>query len=156
MTEDEFFMQAAIALGKQAYGTTGDNPYVGCVIVQNGHIIGKGKTHPPGGPHAEISAFLDAAQQNRSVRGATLYSTVEPCTFFGRTPPCTQAIIENQIKRVVVGTRDPHPRVQGNGVRLLKAAGIEVTENICHALVEDYLHEWLQGCAVKIPRSRGI
>lgn len=145
MLEDEIFMKEAIALGKQAFGTTGDNPYVGCVIVRQGTILGKGMTQPPGGLHAEISAFLDAEQKKHSVVGATLYSTVEPCTFFGRTPPCTITIIEKKIKRVVLGIRDPHPRVQGEGVRLLKEAGIAITEHVCQALVEDYLREWLQG-----------
>ncbi|MBF0279816.1 MAG: riboflavin biosynthesis protein RibD [SAR324 cluster bacterium] len=137
-------MKKAIELGKRALGSTGDNPSVGCIIVFNGNILGMGMTHPPGGPHAEISALSDANQQNNSVAGATLYSTVEPCTFFGRTPPCTKAIIEKKIQRVVIGIRDPHPRVQGSGVRQLQDAGIEVTENVCQALVKDYLSEWLR------------
>ncbi len=141
---DQQFMKRAIELGKLVKGTTGDNPYVGCVIVIENRVIGEGNTQPPGGPHAEISAFLDAEQHNRSVQGATLYSTVEPCSFFGRTPPCTSAIIQKQIKRVVIGIRDPHPRVSGEGIRLLKVEGIEVTENVCQTEVRDYLSEWLK------------
>ena len=142
--EDEVFMKKAIALGMQAKGTTGDNPYVGCVIVGEGLVLGEGKTQPPGGRHAEISAFLDAEQKQHSVSGATLYSTVEPCTFFGRTPPCTSAIICKKIKRVVIGIRDPHPIVRGAGIRMLREAGIVVRESVCQSLVEDYLMEWLQ------------
>ena len=144
MNEDETLMKRAIALGQQALGTTGDNPAVGCVIVLNGKILGEGMTHPPGGPHAEISAFLDAEQKKFSVEGATLYSTVEPCTFYGRTSPCTNAIIQKKIQRVVIGIRDPHPKVHGEGVRLLQELGITVTENICQSLVEDYLIKWLR------------
>ncbi len=142
--DDEALMKRAIELGKQALGTTEDNPAVGCVIAHNGKILGEGWTQPPGGPHAEISAFLDAEEKQYSVEGATLYSTVEPCTFFGRTPPCTNAIIQKQIQRVVIGIRDPHPQVQGEGIRRLQEAGILVTENICQSLVEDYLIEWLR------------
>ena len=142
--QDEIFMKQAIELGMQAKGTTGDNPYVGCVIVKEGIVLGEGKTQPPGGAHAEISALLDAEQKQRSVSGATLYTTVEPCTFFGRTPPCTSAIIRNGIKRVVIGIRDPHPKVQGKGTHQLRISGIVVKENVCQSLVEDYLLEWLQ------------
>ena len=145
MGSDKTFMRRAIALGKQALGTTGDNPAVGCVIVQKGKIIAEGITHPPGGPHAEMSAFLDAERNSFSVVGATLYTTVEPCTFFGRTPPCTTAIIQHQIHRVVIGIRDPHPKVQGAGIRLLKEANIAVTEHVCQSAVEAYLTDWLQG-----------
>ncbi len=143
MTNDEKFMLHAIELGKQVKGHTGDNPYVGCVIVGAEMILGIGATQPPGKPHAEIRAFMDATKRGHSLIGATLYTTVEPCSFFGRTPPCTSAIIDQQIKRVVIGIRDPNPRVNGQGIRLLEDAGIEVTEGICSTAVRDYLIDWL-------------
>ncbi|MBF0288044.1 MAG: riboflavin biosynthesis protein RibD [SAR324 cluster bacterium] len=141
-------MKKAIELGMQVKGLTGDNPNVGCVIVMENHIIGEGNTRPPGGPHAEISAFLDAELHNQPVEGAILYSTVEPCSFFGRTPPCTSAIIQKQIKQVVIGIRDPHPSVSGEGVRLLKATGIDVVEDVCQEEVRGYLAEWLKSYEV--------
>ena len=101
---------------------------------------------------AEISALLDAEQKQRSVSGATLYTTVEPCTFFGRTPPCTSAIIRNGIKRVVIGIRDPHPKVQGKGTHQLRISGIVVKENVCQSLVEDYLLE----CFRDIRNNRSV
>ncbi|WP_395832835.1 bifunctional diaminohydroxyphosphoribosylaminopyrimidine deaminase/5-amino-6-(5-phosphoribosylamino)uracil reductase RibD [Archangium violaceum] len=141
--KDEAWMRLAIELGEQAKGHTGDNPYVGCVIVVDGRVVGSGYTQPPYQPHAEASAFLDAEQRGHEVRGGTLYSTVEPCCFFGRTPPCAQAIIDRGIARVVIGIRDPHPRVNGQGVAQLRAAGIEVTESVCHEEVRSYLSGWL-------------
>lgn len=138
-------MAHAIELGKKAFGVSGDNPNVGCVIVAGDKIIGEGHTSPPGGPHAEVSACVDAGQRGYSLTGATLFSTVEPCSFHGRTPACTKTIISKKIKRVVIGIRDPHPKVSGEGVRLLQEAGIEVTEQVCEKEVETYLNHWLEG-----------
>ncbi|WP_257448213.1 bifunctional diaminohydroxyphosphoribosylaminopyrimidine deaminase/5-amino-6-(5-phosphoribosylamino)uracil reductase RibD [Archangium lipolyticum] len=141
--QDEAWMRLAIELGEQARGHTGDNPYVGCVIVVDGRVVGSGYTQPPYQPHAEASAFLDAERRGHEVRGGTLYTTVEPCCFFGRTPPCAQAIIDRGLARVVVGIRDPHPRVNGQGIAQLRAAGIEVTEHVCREEVRAYLAGWL-------------
>ena len=143
MTEDEQWMQRAIELGKQVQGTTGDNPYVGCVIVRVGQILGEGATQSPGNPHAEIMAIRDAEGKGYSVKGASLYTTVEPCSFYGRTPACALTLIDKEIARVIVGIQDPHPRVQGEGVRLLREAQIEVVENICADAVRLYLKDWL-------------
>ena len=144
LCDDDIWMKQAIELGKQVLGKTEDNPAVGCLITLSGKILGKGMTQPPGESHAEISAFLDAEKNGLFTKGATLYSTVEPCTFFARTPPCTKAIIQKQIRRVVIGIRDPHVKVQGRGVKILQEAGIEVVENVCHLLVEEYLADWLR------------
>ena len=144
LDRDIVFMQQAIDLGKQAKGTTGDNPYVGCLVVLHEEIIGKGSTQPPGGPHAEIAALNDAESRNLSVTGATVYTTVEPCSFYGRTPACALTLIEKKIVRVVIGIRDPHPRVNGKGIELLRSAKIEVIEDICGDVVRDYLSDWLK------------
>ena len=140
---DITYMQHAIALGKKVKGKTGDNPYVGCVIVADSQIIGEGATHPPGGPHAEVAAIQDAEKKQHFVRGTTIYCTVEPCSFYGRTPACALMLIEKQIARVVVGIRDPHPKVNGKGMSLLREAGVEVRENVCEDAVRSYLKDWL-------------
>lgn len=140
----ETFMREAIALGRSVHGQTGDNPNVGCVIVLDGQVIGKGATSPPGGAHAEVHAIQDALQKGYDLAQATLFCTVEPCCFTGRTPPCTEAIRAQNIPQVVIGIRDPHPRVRGRGVEYLQNYGIEVTENICATEVKQYLSDWLQ------------
>ena len=116
-------MQRAIALARQAVGTTSPNPAVGAVIVKDGAMVGEGFTLPPGQRHAEIGALEQAGPASR---GATLYTTLEPCCHHGRTPPCTRAIIAAGITRVHVAAIDPNPRVSGQGCAELEAAGITV------------------------------
>ena len=116
-------MQQAICLARQAVGTTSPNPAVGAVIVKDGTVIGRGHTLPPGGNHAEIEALEMAGD---SARGATLYTTLEPCCHFGRTPPCTRAIIAAGISEVHVAVQDPNPVVSGNGCDELESVGIGV------------------------------
>ncbi|MGK5093499.1 bifunctional diaminohydroxyphosphoribosylaminopyrimidine deaminase/5-amino-6-(5-phosphoribosylamino)uracil reductase RibD [Deltaproteobacteria bacterium TL4] len=140
---DITYMKHAIELGKKVKGKTGDNPYVGCVIVNDTGIIGEGNTCPPGGDHAEIVAMKSAESRQLTVKDATVYSTVEPCSFFGRTPACALTLIEKKVARVVVGIRDPHPKVNGKGIQLLKEAGLEVTEGICAQEIRSYLSDWL-------------
>jgi diaminohydroxyphosphoribosylaminopyrimidine deaminase/5-amino-6-(5-phosphoribosylamino)uracil reductase len=144
MLQDKQFMKRAIELGVLVRGNTGDNPNVGCVIVKEGAIIGEGATQPPGEPHAEIMAMRFAKRQKISVAHSALYSTVEPCSFYGRTPPCVHAIIEARIARVVIGMLDPHPLVNGKSVEMLRNAGIVVTEGVCENEVRAYLREWLK------------
>jgi diaminohydroxyphosphoribosylaminopyrimidine deaminase/5-amino-6-(5-phosphoribosylamino)uracil reductase len=115
-------MQRALELARSVLGTTSPNPAVGCVIVKDGVVIGEGATQPPGGPHAERVA-LDKADQG--AQGATMYVTLEPHNFQGRTPPCTQAIIEAKIAEVRIATLDPNPQVNGKGMTDLQAAGIK-------------------------------
>ena len=116
-------MERAIALARTALGSTSPNPAVGAVIVNDGQVLGEGYTLPPGQRHAEIGALQQAGIQ---ARGATLYSTLEPCCHYGRTPPCTDAIIAAGIGRVVYAVTDPNPRVSGGGATALRAAGVAV------------------------------
>lgn len=122
------YMLRAIELAKQGWGYTNPNPMVGAVIVKDDRIIGEGYHHKCGELHAERNAF---ASLKESAQGADLYVTLEPCCHFGRTAPCTDAIIENKIARVFIGSKDPNPKVSGKGVKILREHGIEVVENVC-------------------------
>ena len=126
MRSDLDYMRVALRLAQRGYGLTSPNPMVGAVLVRNGGIIGQGWHRRAGHPHAEIEALRDAQRRERSVRGATLYVTLEPCSTHGRTPPCTEAILAAGIQRVVVAASDPNPAHQGRGLALLERAGIEV------------------------------
>ena len=121
------FMKLAIKLAKKAEGMTSPNPLVGAVLVKKGKIIGSGYHKKAGLPHAEIEAFKDAKKRSHNIKGSTLYVNLEPCCHDGkRTPPCTDAIIENKVAKVFVGVSDPNPRVRGKGIRILRKAGIDV------------------------------
>lgn len=122
------YMLRAIALAKQGWGYTNPNPMVGAVIVKENRIIGEGYHRKCGELHAERNAF---ASLTESAEGADLYVTLEPCCHYGRTAPCTEAIIEHKIARVFIGSSDPNPKVSGKGARILREHGIEVTENVC-------------------------
>jgi diaminohydroxyphosphoribosylaminopyrimidine deaminase / 5-amino-6-(5-phosphoribosylamino)uracil reductase len=141
--EHETWMRLAIEEAERARSFTGDNPWVGCVIIsQQGELLGRGHTLGPGEDHAEIAAARDAQARGHSVRGATLYSTLEPCAFHGRTPACSRSIAERGIARVVSGMRDPHPRVNGAGTLILRNAGVEVVEGVCEPEVRRQLGLW--------------
>ena len=121
------FMAQALALAEKSLWLTSPNPRVGCVITDvSGRILGQGHTQKAGGPHAEITALRDAESQGHSVVGATAYVTLEPCSHFGRTGPCCDALVAAGIKRVVASLPDPNPKVAGQGFERLQAAGIEV------------------------------
>ncbi len=144
MDDDRRWMQRCLELAARAQGHTSPNPMVGCVIVKHGRAIGEGWHAAAGQPHAEPQAIA-AAQRVAGVealRGATLYVNLEPCNHFGRTPPCTEAIVAAGIGRVVVGTIDPDPRVAGTGCDRLRQAGIGVTvgveEAACRTLNEGF------------------
>jgi diaminohydroxyphosphoribosylaminopyrimidine deaminase/5-amino-6-(5-phosphoribosylamino)uracil reductase len=123
-TADEArFMSLALSLANEAKGTTFPNPAVGAVIVKNGKVVGKGATSRCGGPHAERNALTEAGDR---ARGAALYVTLEPCCHFGKTAPCTDAIIRAGIRSVVASAKDPNPLVNGKGLRRLGKAGIDV------------------------------
>ena len=142
--DDEAFMRLAMAQAEGARGNTGDNPWVGCAIIgAAGELLGQGHTQGPGEHHAEISAAEDAAGRGVSIVGATLYSTLEPCSFHGRTPACAHAIAKRGIARVVIALRDPHPRVDGAGIAILRAAGVEVMEGVCERDVRLQLAPWI-------------
>ncbi|OTQ71758.1 riboflavin biosynthesis protein RibD [Gilliamella apis] len=123
MDKDLYYMQQAIELAELGRFTTTPNPNVGCVIVKNDQIIGKGYHQKAGQPHAEVYALRMAGDQ---AKGATAYVTLEPCSHFGRTPPCADALIQAGITRVIIAMQDPNPNVAGNGIKRLKEAGIEV------------------------------
>jgi len=129
--DDIFWMRRALALAESVLYTTAPNPRVGCVIVRDGRVLGEGATQPPGGPHAEVCALRDAQARQESVLGATMYVTLEPCSHFGRTPPCVDAVLAANPARVVVAIGDPNPLVNGQGLARLRAAGIEVTTGVC-------------------------
>ena len=120
-------MQLALEWAARGMFTTTPNPRVGCVIVRDGALIGAGHTQPAGQAHAEIAALRDAAARGNDVRGATAYVTLEPCNHFGRTPPCSDALVQAGLGRVVAAMVDPNPMVAGQGLAKLAAAGIAVT-----------------------------
>ena len=139
--EDKEYMRRAIALAQKAGGYAAPNPLVGAVIVKDGRIIGEGYHRRCGEWHAERNAL---ASLTESAEGAVMYVTLEPCCHVGRTPPCTEAIIEHKIAKVFIGSRDPNPLVSGKGAKLLRAHGIEVQEDFlreeCDALNPIFFH----------------
>ena len=126
-SDDRRFMAEALRLSRQNTGLTGTNPSVGCVVVKDGEVVGKAVTAPGGRPHAETQA-LDMAGER--ARGSTVYVTLEPCSHFGRTPPCANALVEAGVARVVVCLTDPDPRVSGRGLAILRDAGIAVESGL--------------------------
>jgi diaminohydroxyphosphoribosylaminopyrimidine deaminase/5-amino-6-(5-phosphoribosylamino)uracil reductase len=123
VTDDQRFMELALRLGRRGFGRTWPNPAVGAVIVKDGVLVGRGWTQPGGRPHAEIEALRRAGA---AARGGTLYVTLEPCSHYGKSPPCADAIIAAGISRVVSALEDPNPKVAGAGHARLRAAGIVV------------------------------
>ena len=126
---DQEYMALAIQLAKKGLYTTSPNPRVGCILVKNDEIIGQGFHIFAGQGHAEVNALADANKRGNLTKGATAYVTLEPCSHFGRTPPCAQALINAQVARVVGAMTDPNPQVAGNGFNMLRAAGIEVIDD---------------------------
>lgn len=127
ITNDLDGMRLALHLAAKGMFITSPNPRVGCVIVRGGEVIGEGFTQPAGQAHAEVQALRDAAARGKEVRGATAYVTLEPCSHYGRTPPCADALIAAGLARVVAAISDPNPLVAGQGMAKLQAAGIETT-----------------------------
>ncbi len=143
---DEDYMKRALQLARKGLGKTSPNPMVGAIIVKDNQIIGKGYHHYYGGRHAEINAIQNARE---NADRATLYVTLEPCCYHGKTPPCVDAIIHNNIRRVVIGTLDPNPLVNGKSVEILKQQGIEirvgVLEEECRYLNEAHFKHMSTG-----------
>jgi diaminohydroxyphosphoribosylaminopyrimidine deaminase / 5-amino-6-(5-phosphoribosylamino)uracil reductase len=137
-------MRQALALARRAEGKTSPNPAVGCVIVRDGKVVGRGWHRKAGTPHAEVHALNDAGEL---AAGADLYVTLEPCSHFGKTPPCAQALIAARVGRVFVGMVDPNPLVSGAGIAMLREAGIEVEAGIleeeCRELNRPFV-KWIQ------------
>ncbi|OGO22935.1 MAG: riboflavin biosynthesis protein RibD [Chloroflexi bacterium RBG_16_50_9] len=134
---DEDYMKQALRLARRGLGKTSPNPMVGAVIAKRNRVVGQGYHHYYGGKHAEIDAMENTRED---LSGTTLYVTLEPCCHYGKTPPCVDAIINNKISRVIVGTLDPNPRVHGRGVAILRQHGIEtkvgVLERECRSMNE--------------------
>jgi diaminohydroxyphosphoribosylaminopyrimidine deaminase / 5-amino-6-(5-phosphoribosylamino)uracil reductase len=144
---DEGFMREALALAQGALGLTTPNPAVGCVIVRDSTVIGRGVTAAGGRPHGETQALAEAGEL---ARGATAYVSLEPCAHRGQTPPCARALIDERLARVVVGCSDPYPAVRGRGIAMLKRAGIEVTMGV----LEVECQRLNQGFFTRVTRGR--
>ena len=129
--QDVFFMRQALALAEEALYVPSPNPRVGCVIVRDAQVIGRGATQAVGSHHAEVMALQDMRARGLTAEGATVYITLEPCSHHGRTPPCVDALISAKPERVVFAHFDPNPHVAGRGMHLLRGAGIEVNVGIC-------------------------
>jgi len=138
----ESYMKIALDLAKIRKGLTHPNPTVGAVIVKDGKIIGKGYHTKAGMPHAEREAIKDAKEKGYDLKGSTMFVTLEPCCHYGRTPPCTNAIIEEGISEIVIGVLDQNPVVKGQGVNILKSHGIKVITGVlekeCEKINEDF------------------
>ncbi|HYZ61462.1 MAG TPA: bifunctional diaminohydroxyphosphoribosylaminopyrimidine deaminase/5-amino-6-(5-phosphoribosylamino)uracil reductase RibD [Acetobacteraceae bacterium] len=131
--EDADHMRAALALARRGLGSTWPNPAVGCVLVRDGRVVGRGATAPGGRPHAETIALAMAGED---ARGATAYVTLEPCSHHGQTPPCADALIASGVVRTVIACLDPYPKVNGAGIARLQAAGIAVETGVLRAEAE--------------------
>jgi len=140
-------MQQALALAEAARFITHPNPNVGCVIVNNGEVVGQGATARVGGPHAEVHALQQA---QGAADGATAYVTLEPCSHFGRTPPCAKALIDAGVKRVVAAILDPNPQVAGKGLQMLADAGVQTEHGLC----SDEARWQLRGFLSRMERKR--
>ena len=150
ITDDLQGMALALQWAAKGMFSTTPNPRVGCVIVKDHQVIGAGHTQPPGQAHAEVQALRDAAARGADVRGATAYVTLEPCSHFGRTPPCADALIAAGVDRVVAAIGDPNPLVAGQGLAKLRAAGIDT---LCGVL-EREAHEINIGFFSRMQRDR--
>ncbi len=145
---NEKYMRMAIELAKKGAGAVNPNPMVGAVVVKNGEVIGRGYHKFFGGPHAEVYALEEAGKE---AEGATIYVTLEPCSHYGKTPPCAKKIIDMGIKKCFIGSSDPNPKVAGKGVAMLKEAGIEVVENVLKEECDEVNQVFFKYIKTKIP-----
>lgn len=136
----EFFMRLALREAERGLGRTSPNPAVGAVLVKGGRVVARGHHSRAGGPHAEVVAIRAAGAR---ARGADLYTTLEPCDHFGKTPPCSMAILEAGVRRVFVGSSDPNPLVNGKGIERLRRAGVEVVERVLGAECDALYAHWV-------------
>src|SRR3990170_1756593 len=140
MNPDHFYMKLALSLARKGMEGASPNPMVGAVVVKNGKIVGRGYHKIYGEAHAEVNAINQAG---KAAKGATLYLNLEPCCHFGKTPPCTDAVIKAGISRVVAGMTDPNPKVSGKGFEILRNAGIDIKTGIleheCRRLNEGFI-----------------
>jgi len=145
---NEKYMRMAIELAKKGAGAVNPNPMVGAVVVKNGEVIGRGYHKFFGGPHAEVYALEEAGKE---AEGATIYVTLEPCSHYGKTPPCAKKIIDMGIKKCFIGSSDPNPKVAGRGVAMLKEAGIEVVENVLKEECDEINQVFFKYIKTRIP-----
>lgn len=145
---NEKYMRMAIELAKKGAGAVNPNPMVGAVVVKNGEVIGRGYHKFFGGPHAEVYALEEAGEK---AEGATIYVTLEPCSHYGKTPPCAKKIIDMGIKKCFIGSSDPNPKVAGRGVAMLKEAGIEVVENVLKEECDEVNQVFFKYIKTRIP-----
>ncbi len=152
MNLHEVMMKKVFALAEKGLGTVSPNPLVGALIVRDGIILGEGFHQKPGMPHAEVEAFMDAKRKGHEVEGATLYCNLEPCSHTNKkTPPCAPEVIQSKIKTVVISNLDPNPEVNGKGVEMLKAAGIEVIFGVLQAEGERLNEVFFKYIQTKLP-----
>lgn len=145
---NEKYMRMAIELAKNGAGAVNPNPMVGAVVVKNGEVIGRGYHKFFGGPHAEVYVLEEAGKE---AEGATIYVTLEPCSHYGKTPPCAKKIIDMGIKKCFIGSSDPNPKVAGKGVAMLKEAGIEVVENVLKEECDEINQVFFKYIKTRIP-----
>ena len=151
MTEAEQYMRRAIELAEKGRHRVMPNPLVGCVLVRNGEIVAEGWHDHLGGLHAEQMAIADAESKGVATRGATAYVTLEPCNHFGRTPPCTEALLWAGVSKVVIGAMDPNPTVRGDGARTLEESGLEVVTGVLEHECEIQMEEFIHWCKERRP-----
>ncbi|MBF7688317.1 bifunctional diaminohydroxyphosphoribosylaminopyrimidine deaminase/5-amino-6-(5-phosphoribosylamino)uracil reductase RibD [Acinetobacter rathckeae] len=149
--QEQQYMLEAITLAGQSPYATKPNPNVGCVLVKDGKIVGRGFHPKAGQPHAEVFALADAGEQ---AKGATAYVTLEPCAHFGKTPPCALALVKAGVKNVVIANLDPNPLVAGKGIDILKQAGISVRHGLCDAEAKKLNLGFLKAMAIGSPYVR--
>lgn len=159
-TKHEKIMIECLELATRGRGYVSPNPLVGCIIIKNNQIIGKGYHRQFGGNHAEIEAILDAKSKGFTLKGSTLYVNLEPCSHYGKTPPCVDRILQEKIKRVIIGTSDPNPIVNGRSIRKLRENGVEVITDVLANESKDlnkfffkYITTGLPYVALKIAQS---
>jgi len=145
---NEKYMRRAIELAKKGAGAVNPNPMVGAVVVKNEEVIGEGYHKFFGGPHAEVYALEDVGKE---AEGAAIYVTLEPCSHYGKTPPCAKKIIDMGIKKCFIGSSDPNPKVAGKGVAMLKEAGIEVVENVLKEECDEINQVFFKYIKTRIP-----
>lgn len=146
LSSDEDWLNVALRLARRGYGTTSPNPMVGAVLAKNGALIGRGWHRCAGQPHAEIEALRDAQARGHDPKGATIYVTLEPCSSYGRTPACTDALLKAGIRRVVVGATDPNPQHRGRAFGILRRAGVTVQRGVLNdacARLNEVFNHWI-------------
>lgn len=152
--KDRLYMKEALRLAVKGYGRTSPNPLVGAVVVQEDTIVGRGYHEYVGGPHGEVNALMDAGE---TARGATLYVTLEPCNHHGRTPPCTLAVLDSGVSRVVIGMGDPNPQVRGGGADYLREHGVSVDTGVlekeCRTLNQAFIKHVTTGLPLVILKA---